>query len=91
MSALADQRVSIGRVLRIAPRQVGRYRRNPVDNPDESDYPMLLREETLIRLYELRDHIDRIIARRGLGEPRTIAEVHRKQTGHLLSPGCCKP
>jgi len=56
----------------------------------DTDYPMLPRQEQLVRLYALRDDIERAIGRRGVSNPRSEAERHAATHGHLLRHGCCR-
>lgn len=50
----------------------------------------LPREEALVRLYELRDRIEKSIASRGVLNPRSESERHRQEHGHALAFGCCR-
>jgi hypothetical protein len=62
-----------------------------VDNPDpDTEYPTLDRESTLIKLYELRDQIERAILARGVTDPRSVSERHQLVYGHRLAHGCCR-
>lgn len=49
---------------------------------------LLPREETLVRLYELRDRFG-LVAASQLGA-RSEAERHLLDTGHRLAFGCCR-
>lgn len=44
---------------------------------------------TLEQLYAFRDHLERLIARRGVQNPRSESERHLITHGHRLSHGCC--
>ena len=48
------------------------------------------REEQLVRLYQLRDQVERVIANRGVTNPRSESERHLIETGHRLAYGCCR-
>ena len=45
--------------------------------------------ESLIHLYELRDRVEAVIRARGVRNPRSEAERHWFDHGHLLTHGCC--
>ena len=55
----------------------------------DDEYQELPRQEALVRLYELRDRLDKAIASRGVLNPRSEAERHRQEHGHTLAFGCC--
>ena len=61
-----------------------------MDNQPEQTYEQLPRQEALIRLYELRDSIDRLLQRRGVLNPHSEAERHLVTHGHRLAFGCCR-
>lgn len=56
----------------------------------DDTFEELPREEALVRLYELRDRIDKAIASRGVLNPRSESERHRQERGHALAFGCCR-
>ncbi len=59
-------------------------------SPDDS-YEQLPRQEALVRLYELRDRIDKALQLRGVLNPCSESERHLKEHGHRLAFGCCRP
>lgn len=61
-----------------------------MDNLETQGSGEYAREEQLVRLYQLRDQIERVIANRGVTNPRSEAERHMIETGHKLAFGCCR-
>jgi hypothetical protein len=60
-----------------------------VDNFETDTSHETPRAEALVHLYELRDRIERVIAARGVQNPRSESERHLIEHGHRLSFGCC--
>ncbi len=56
---------------------------------DKSESRMLDREEQLVRLLELTQKFG-VVRASMLNGPLTPSQQHAKETGHLLSFGCCR-
>lgn len=61
-----------------------------MDKSLDDQYEELPRQEALVRLYELRDRIDKAMQLRGVLNPRSESERHLQEYGHRLAFGCCR-